>query len=170
MSAQLKEMNMTPAQRAESNRSFKQKRVWSIAEEFARTEAFREIAMTGGTKPAVANRTPGKGAIMGNTFIKRAEVPSVLHVQCAYIEPGNRKYLHWHENAETVWVIIEGDGEFYGGPNEEDVYPVKAGDIAHALPGQWHGMGNTGKVPLKYLSIEGPQPVGWAFDKTTVAE
>jgi mannose-6-phosphate isomerase-like protein (cupin superfamily) len=170
MSAQLKEMNMTAAERANSNRSFKQKRVWNMAEEFARVEAFREIAMTGGTKPPVAFRTPGKGAIKGNTFIKRAEVPSVLHVQCAYIEPGNRKYLHWHENAETVWVIIEGEGEFYGGPNEEDVYPVKAGDIAHALPGQWHGMGNTGKVPLKYLSIEGPQPVGGAFDKTTVAE
>jgi mannose-6-phosphate isomerase-like protein (cupin superfamily) len=67
-------------------------------------------------------------------------------------------------------VILEGTGEFYGGPNEEDVYPVKAGDVAHALPGQWHGMGNTGTVPLKYLSIEGPQPVGGAFDKTTVAE
>ena len=78
--------------------------------------------------------------------------------------------LHWHENAETVWLIVEGEGEFYGGPNDEDVYPVKAGDIAHALPGQWHGMGNTGKVRLKYLSIEGPQPVGGAFDKTTVAE
>jgi mannose-6-phosphate isomerase-like protein (cupin superfamily) len=47
---------------------------------------------------------------------------------------------------------------------------VKPGDVAHALPGQWHGMGNTGKVPLKYLSIEGPQPVGGAFDKTVVAE
>jgi hypothetical protein len=31
-------------------------------------------------------------------------------------------------------------------------------------------MGNTGKVALKYLSIEGPQPLGGKFDKTTVAE
>lgn len=159
-----------PVKRSESNRAVKQRRVWNIAEEFARKDQFREIAMKGGEKPPVAYRTPGKGAIMGNTFVKRADVPSVMHVQCAYIEPGNRKYLHYHENAETIWVILEGEGEFYGGPNEEDVYPVKPGDVAHALPGQWHGMGNTGKVPLKYLSIEGPQPVGGAFDKTVVAE
>ena len=156
--------------RSDTNRSVKQRRVWNIQEEFAKKDQFREIAMTGGTKPPVAFRTPGKGAIMGNTFVKRADVPSVMHIQCAYIEPGNRKYLHYHENAETIWVILEGEGEFYGGPNEEDVYPVKAGDVAHALPGQWHGMGNTGKVPLKYFSVEGPQPVGGAFDKTVVAE
>ena len=159
-----------PVKRSDSNKSVKQRRVWNIEEEFAKKDQFREIAMKGGTKPPVAFRTPGKGAIMGNTFVKRAEVPSVMHIQCAYIEPGNRKYLHYHENAETIWVILEGTGEFYGGPNEEDVYPVKAGDVAHALPGQWHGMGNTGKVPLKYFSIEGPQPLGGSFDKTTVAE
>jgi mannose-6-phosphate isomerase-like protein (cupin superfamily) len=159
-----------PVKRSESNRAVKQRRVWNIAEEFAKKDQFREIAMKGGEKPPVAYRTPGKGAIMGNTFVKRADVPSVMHIQCAYIEPGNRKYLHYHENAETIWVILEGEGEFYGGPNEEDVYPVKAGDVAHALPGQWHGMGNTGKVPLKYFSIEGPQPVGGAFDRTVVAE
>ena len=169
MAAQL-DKETDAAKRGEKNRSLKTKRVWNIDEEFAKKDQFREIAMKGGTKPAVAHRTPGKGAIMGNTFIKRGEVPSVLHVQCAYIEPGNRKYLHYHENAETVWVILEGEGEFYGGPNNEDVYPVKAGDVAHALPGQWHGMGNTGKVPLKYFSVEGPQPLGGAFDKTTVLE
>ena len=158
------------AKRGEKNRALKSKRVWNVAELFAQKGAFVEIAKTGGTKPPVANRTPGKGAIMGNTFIKRSEVPSIMHVQAAYIEVGNRKYLHYHDGAETVWLILEGEGEFYGGPNNEDVYPVKAGDIAHALPGQWHGMGNTGKVPLKYFSVEGPQPVGGSFDKTTVAE
>jgi mannose-6-phosphate isomerase-like protein (cupin superfamily) len=169
MAAQL-DQETDAAKRGEKNRTLRTKRVWNIKEEFAKQEQFREIAMKGGTKPAVAYRTPGKGAIMGNTFIKRGEVPSVLHVQCAYIEPGNRKYLHYHENAETVWVILEGEGEFYGGPNNEDVYPVKAGDVAHALPGQWHGMGNTGSVPLKYFSVEGPQPLGGAFDRTVVAE
>ena len=169
MAAQL-EKETDVAKQGEKNRSLKTKRVWNIAEEFAKKEAFVEVARKGGTKPPVANRTPGRGAIMGNTFIKREKVPSIMHVQAAYIEPGNRKYLHYHDAAETIWVILEGEGEFYGGPNNEDVTPVKAGDVAHALPGQWHGMGNTGKVPLKYLSIEGPQPMGGGFTPTIVAE
>ena len=169
MAAQL-EKETDVAKRGEKNRSLKTKRVWNIAEEFAKKGAFVEVAKTGGTKPPVARRTPGKGAIMGNTFIKRSDVPSIMHVQAAYIEPGNRKYLHYHDDAETIWVILEGEGEFYGGPNNEDVYPVKAGDVAHALPGQWHGMGNTGTTRLKYVSVEGPMPLGGAFDTTIVCE
>jgi quercetin dioxygenase-like cupin family protein len=46
----------------------------------------------------------------------------------------------------------------------------RAGDICHALPGQWHGMGNTGTTRLKYISIEGPMPYGGAFDTTVVCE
>ena len=34
--------------------------------------------------------------------------------------------------------------------------PVRAGMMCHAFPGEWHGLLNTGDVPLRYLSIEGP--------------
>jgi mannose-6-phosphate isomerase-like protein (cupin superfamily) len=159
-----------PQKRADEWRPKKITRVYHTAEEYEKADKFREVALTGGTKPPVAFRTPGRGAIMGNNLVDRAEVPSVHLIQCAYVEPGNRKYLHHHVVAETIWVIVEGEGEFYGGPDLDEVHPVKVGDICHALPGQWHGLGNTGSVRLKYISIEGPQPLGGGFDTTVVAE
>jgi len=157
-------------ERADKVREMKTTRVYHIAEEYEKKEKFREVALKGGEKPPVAYRTPGRGAIMGNNLVDRREVPSVHLIQCAYIEPGDRKYLHHHVHAETIWIIQEGEGEFYGGPNLDEVHPVKAGDICHALPGQWHGMGNTGSTRLKYVSVEGPMPIGGAFDTTIVCE
>ena len=165
---------VTQEERAERNRTLKTKRVYHISEEYAadglESGRFRRVALKGGVKPPVAYRTPGEGAIMGNNLVNRQEVDSCHLIQCAYIEPGNRKYLHHHVNAETIWVVIEGEGEFYGGPDLDEVHAVKAGDICHALPGQWHGMGNTGTTRLKYISIEGPMPYGGAFDTTIVCE
>ena len=157
-------------ERAEKNRGLKTTRVFHIEEEYQKQEQFREVALKGGVKPPVAYRTPGRGAIMGNNLVDRKELESCHLIQCAYIEPGNRKYLHHHVNAETIWIIMAGEGEFYGGPDLDEVHPVKAGDICHALPGQWHGLGNTGTERLKYISIEGPQPYGGAFDETCVLE
>src|SRR5258708_1664452 len=155
---------ITQEQRAERNRGLKIKRVYHTTEEYADQSKFREVALKGGVKPPVAFRTPGRGAIMGNNLVDRHQVDSCHLIQCAYIEPGNRKYLHHHVNAETVWVILEGEGEFYGGPDLDEVHPVKAGDICHALPGQWHGMGNMGTTRLKCISSEVPMPYGGALD------
>jgi mannose-6-phosphate isomerase-like protein (cupin superfamily) len=162
----------TQHERAERNRGLKIKRVYHIDEEYTDESLikFREVALKGGVKPPVAYRTPGRGAIMGNNLVDRRELDSCHLIQCAYIEPGNRKYLHHHVNAETIWVILEGEGEFYGGPDLDEVHSVKAGDVCHSLPGQWHGMGNTGTTRLRYLSIEGPMPYGGAFDTTVVCE
>jgi mannose-6-phosphate isomerase-like protein (cupin superfamily) len=145
-------------------------RVFNVFEQYESPDGFEEVAKRGGTKPPVAYRTPGRGAIMGKTLVDRSKVEGCHLIQTAYIEPGNRKYLHRHRHAETVWFILEGEGEFYSGPELTDIHPIKAGDLCHALPGQWHGMGNTGSVPLKYLSIEGPQPYGEEFDHNTVME
>lgn len=145
-------------------------RVFHIAEQYESEEGFHEVALKGGTKPPVAYRTPGRGCIHGKNLVDRGQYESCHLVQCAYIEPGDRKYLHHHTNAETVWVILEGEGEFYTGPELSDIHPVKAGDLCHSLPGQWHGMGNIGSVRLKYLSIEGPQPYGDGFDENIVME
>lgn len=127
-------------------------RVFNLDEEFARTDDFKRVAIRGGKKPPVATRTPGQGQIFGITLVDRTKHETAHLIQVAYIEPGDRKYLHHHTKAETIWVILEGEGEFYGGPSMDDVYPVKAGDVCHSLPGQWHGMGNTGTTRLRYFT------------------
>jgi mannose-6-phosphate isomerase-like protein (cupin superfamily) len=101
--------------------------------------------------PSVVSRTPGAPVFRGCDLWADG-----LHlVQLAEVAPGDRKYLHRHRHlVETVWVILEGEGEFY--PDLDAVIPVKAGMICHSFPSEWHGLGNTGDVPLRYLAFEGP--------------
>ena len=73
-------------------------------------------------------------------------------IQFAMLHPGAKK-VHTHP-WETVFVVLEGEGETY--LTEDKTQPIKAGDIVHALPGEDHGFLNTGKQPLRYLTVEGP--------------
>jgi quercetin dioxygenase-like cupin family protein len=134
----------------------KSDRVIDVEAGYADPEGFTPIASPGktpGTPVAtVATRTPGKAQLKGKNLYESAEGCHL--VQLAEIPPGNRKYLHRHPLAETVWYILQGEGEFYTDP--ETVIPVKAGSICHSYPKEWHGLGNTGTEPLRYLSVEGP--------------
>ncbi len=142
----------------------KEGRVLEIAEGYADRAAFIDIQSPGKTlsigTPPTALRTSGKALIHGNNLWTEGEGANL--VQLAEIAPGNRKYSHRHHHAETVWAILEGEGEFY--PDLETFIPVKAGMLCHSYPWQWHGMGNTGTTPLRYLSVEGPMIMrdGWS--------
>jgi mannose-6-phosphate isomerase-like protein (cupin superfamily) len=133
-------------------------RVIDINEAYANPEGWTPIRSRGKTNPdmpdpPVAKRTPGKAELRGKNHFRGGEGCHLI--QTAEIAPGNRKYLHRHHYAETIWVVLEGEGEFY--PNPDEVVPFKAPVILHCYPWQWHGMGNTGSVPIRYISIEGPQ-------------
>jgi mannose-6-phosphate isomerase-like protein (cupin superfamily) len=117
---------------------------------FERASPGRSVAAE--SAPTVVGRTSGKAEFRGHNLW-----PDGRHlVQLAEVAPGDRKYLHRHPEAETVWVILDGTGEFYS--DFETVIPVEAGMICHAFPQEWHGLGNTGTTPLRYLSVEGPFP------------
>lgn len=132
-------------------------RVIDIKEGYTDRDGFRPIRSQGKTDPSlpdapVLKRTPGQPQILGKNLW---EGPEGSHlIQLAEIAPGDRKYLHRHHHAETIWIILEGEGEFY--PDLDTVVPVRPGMICHAYPWEWHGMGNTGDVPLRYISVEGP--------------
>ncbi len=72
------------------------------------------------------------------------------------VEPGSGKFKHAHAGADTVFVFLEGKGEYL--LDEEKSRSVKAGDIAIAVAGQIHGTQNTADRPLRYLCVEGPLP------------
>ena len=132
-------------------------RVVKIAEAYAKGEGFIEIRSPGKTDkdapaPSVLARSSGKAAFRGLNLFQGGRGHHLI--QLAEVAPGNRKYLHRHHHAETVWVILEGEGEFY--PDQETAIPVSPGTLCHAYPWEWHGMANTGDHPLRYLSIEGP--------------
>ncbi len=60
---------------------------------------------------------------------------------------------HVHHAQDELFVILEGEGTYRFGA---DSYPVRAGDVLGAPRGGLeyaHKLTNTGKVPLRYLSI-----------------
>jgi mannose-6-phosphate isomerase-like protein (cupin superfamily) len=86
--------------------------------------------------------------------------PRTRHlIEIVNIEPGFKKFTHSHDNAETVIYFLEGEGEFF--LDDNTTVPVKAGDCAHAFPGELHGARNLGSTPLRYLVVEGPLPLNF---------
>jgi quercetin dioxygenase-like cupin family protein len=84
--------------------------------------------------------------------------PRTKHlIEIVNVEPGFKKYHHYHDNAETVIYFLQGEGEFF--LDENTSVPIKAGDVAHALPGEIHGTRNLGNESLRYLVVEGPLPL-----------
>jgi quercetin dioxygenase-like cupin family protein len=72
----------------------------------------------------------------------------------ARFAPGKSEHQwHRHENAEEFAYITKGEGIVLDGDNE---IPVKAGDIAFHLKGQWHGFRNTSDT------VEAEMIWGWA--------
>lgn len=64
---------------------------------------------------------------------------------------------HVHPTADTVHIILEGEGEYVIAP--DTWVPVKPGDIILSRGGEVHGgRGTNPDRPLRYLVIEGPAP------------
>ncbi|NLI90620.1 MAG: cupin domain-containing protein [Peptococcaceae bacterium] len=77
------------------------------------------------------------------------------------IEPGDQLSTHYHPNADDIWVVIQGTGEFLA--EENKTYPIKAGMIIPNLKGEVHGVCNTGTEPLVIVAVSAPVPVQAVF-------
>lgn len=73
------------------------------------------------------------------------------------VEPGQEVPLHIHPSADDMWVILEGEGDYYVG--EDKAERVRAGMVACAPAGTVHGLKNTGATKLVYVSVSSPQPL-----------
>jgi mannose-6-phosphate isomerase-like protein (cupin superfamily) len=96
----------------------------------------------------------GEG-IPGYSFKRVAPAKHFHHrINIVSVEPHSGKFTHAHEDADTIFVVLEGEGEYL--PDNEHSIPMKPGDVAIAVAGQLHGSRNTGSGPFRYLCIEGP--------------
>lgn len=75
------------------------------------------------------------------------------------MKPGHELPIHSHENADDIWIVMEGKAEFYGECNERTI--IEAGDIVVSRPGEKHGMVNTFDEDFVMLGIAGPTPIGF---------
>lgn len=89
---------------------------------------------------------------------------TVQFVHHASIAPGDihAPESHLHPDAEEVFCILAGRGEFRLG---EKVHPVGPGDVVYVGPGVLHELRNTGAGPLEFVDVN--VPVGEALRKLT---
>ena len=92
-----------------------------------------------------------------NQFLSQPEDRIRLETQNRLPQHGNAPAEHVHNHADTVHVVLEGEGEYAIAP---DVWvPAKRGDIFLTRGGHVHGgRGTNPDKPLKYLVLEGPAP------------
>lgn len=79
------------------------------------------------------------------------------------VEPGQEVPQHIHPASDDMWIIVEGEGEYYVG--EDTTEHVQAGMVACAPAGTVHGLRNTGDTKLVYVSVSAPQPLGFRMVK-----
>jgi quercetin dioxygenase-like cupin family protein len=88
-------------------------------------------------------------------FIKPVSIPGWrLYVTLSMLQPGNQKPRHVHPEADSVIVVVAGEGEYL--LDGDKARPVRTGDVCLAPAGEVHGMRNSGSETMKWLLVEGP--------------
>lgn len=77
------------------------------------------------------------------------------------IEPGDQVQPHYHPNADDVWVVFQGKGEYLAGKGQ--TFPMEAGMVIPNLKGEVHGIKNTSNEPLVVIAVSSPVPVQAIF-------
>jgi oxalate decarboxylase/phosphoglucose isomerase-like protein (cupin superfamily) len=70
------------------------------------------------------------------------------------LNPGQGHDRHHHPTAEEVLYVLSGSGEQM--LNDEDPFPVHAGDVIYVPKGMYHGTLNTGWSPMRLIALYNP--------------
>ena len=71
------------------------------------------------------------------------------------LEPGQGQRVHAHQDADKIYVVLEGSGTFRIGSEEQELGPET---VVLAPSGVEHGVENTGEVRLTLLVFMAPNP------------
>ncbi|MDW7673870.1 MAG: cupin domain-containing protein [Bacillota bacterium] len=74
-----------------------------------------------------------------------------------YVPPGEEIPAHYHPETDDIWVVLEGEGEYYLENGKS--HQIKPGLVAVAAKEQIHGVKATGEKPLIVVAISAPMPV-----------
>ena len=116
-----------------------------------------------GLEKVVWEKWPEFGA---NQFMSQGPDRLRLETQNRLPEHGGGPASHIHKFADTVHIILEGEGEYVLAPNVW--VPARPGDIFLTRGGEVHGgRGTNPEKPLKYIVIEGPTPEDISRQRST---
>lgn len=73
--------------------------------------------------------------------------------------PGQELPIHSHKCADDIWVVLEGQADYY--PETGEKVLIKKGDVIVAKPGEKHGMQNNYDTNFVMLGFAGPIPIGF---------
>jgi len=96
-----------------------------------------------------ARLAPDRMARIGLFTTARAQ----LDLYC--VGPGQGQAVHTHGDQDKIYYVLEGDGRFTVGADEERLGP---GDAVVAAAGTPHGLQNDGAEPLLVLVVVTPPP------------
>lgn len=82
------------------------------------------------------------------------------------IKPGQMLKPHRHAQADDVWIVLEGEGEFITNNNERRT--IGKGDIIVSFPGDVHGLVNTGEENFAMLGFATPMPLDFIEEKCEI--
>ena len=75
------------------------------------------------------------------------------------IRPGQTLSKHTHNNADDIWIILQGKGVFYPEPERETAF--HAGQVIVNPKGECHGAYNNGEEDIVFVSIVAPVPADY---------
>ena len=77
-----------------------------------------------------------------------------------HVEPGQRIEPHIHPTGQDTWIVISGIGEYQLTADGSSI-PLRAGEVVVAHRNEVHGVLNTGKDPLVFVSVVSPALSGF---------
>lgn len=80
----------------------------------------------------------------------KACMESMMYIARASLQPTLQYHDHKHDDHEEIYYIISGSGEI---KIDDEVQPIREGDIVFIGVGQYHQIRNTGDVMLDFLAV-----------------
>ncbi len=93
----------------------------------------------------------------GETSMEAISHSGIHEIHLWRIAPGEWIYPHIHPENDDIWYFIQGTGEYYTSSSKKKT--VTPGDIAVALPGEVHGVFNSGSEDIIIYSVLAPLPI-----------
>lgn len=93
----------------------------------------------------------GDGYILRDLLLQGEQ----LHGQLTYassitLEPGCSIGVHMHSGDSEMYFIYEGAGTY---TDNDETYPVQAGDVLFCKDGETHGIANSSNAPLRFVAV-----------------
>ena len=93
----------------------------------------------------------GDGYILRDLLLQEDQLHGELtYTSSITLDPGCSIGVHQHTGDTELYFIYEGEGLY---TDNDETYPVHAGDAVFCADGETHGIANTGDTPLRFVAV-----------------